>query len=112
MPDWIGITVTGLCAAFSFYTALVMLEAGDTRGGAWLFGAFGCFFAIPICIAIIKAAAKQIPLFGRIDRALGRGLFGTEKPRPPFVPHWQMMTMIVIAIIGILAAIVVPIFIR
>ncbi|HEX7549939.1 MAG TPA: hypothetical protein VF579_05140 [Candidatus Methylomirabilis sp.] len=112
MLYWIGMTVAGLCATFSFYMAWVMLEAGDTRGGPWLFGAFGSFFAIPICIAIIKAAAKRIPLFGRIDRALDRGLVGTEKPRPPFVPHWQMMTMIVIAIIGILAAILLPIFIR
>jgi hypothetical protein len=105
---WIGMTVAGLCAAFSFYTAWVMLEAGDT-GGLWFFVAFGCFFAIPICVSLLKAAASRIPLLGRIDRALGRGV-GAKKPRPTFVPHWQMMTMIVLAVIGILVAILVPIF--
>jgi hypothetical protein len=107
----IGMAVAGLCAALSFFTAWVMLEAGDTRG-PWLFVAFGCFFAVPICIAAVQAAANRIPLFGRIDRALGRGLFGAEKPRPTFVPHWQLMTMIVLALLGILAAILVPIFTR
>jgi hypothetical protein len=112
MLYWIGMTVAGLCAAFSFYTAWVILEAGDTRGGPWLFVVFGCLFAIPLCAAVIKAAANRIPLFGRIDRALDRGLLGTDKPRPTFVPHWQLMTMIALAIFGILAAILVPIFVR
>jgi len=108
---WIGMTVAGLCASASLYMAWVIWEAGDT-GGFWLFLAFGCFFAIPICIAAIKAVASRILLFKRIDQALSRGLFGTRKAQPTFVPHWQMMTMIIIAIVGILAAIIIPLFAR
>jgi hypothetical protein len=108
--DWIGMAVAGLCAGFSFYTAWVVWGAGDT-GEVWLFLAFGGLFAIPLCLAGIKAAAGRIPLFGGIDRALGRGV-GTDKPRPTFVPHWQMMAMIGLAILGILAAILIPLFVR
>jgi hypothetical protein len=103
--------VAGLCAGFSFYTAWAMLEAGDTRG-PWLFVAFGCLFAFPIFAATIKAAARRIPLFGRVDRVPDRGVSTANTPRSAFVPHRQMMTLIALALLGILAALLVPILVR
>jgi hypothetical protein len=109
---WIGMTVMGLCASFSFYMVWLLVETGDQRGGPWVFGAFGCLFAIPFCAAMIRLAAKRFALFGRIDRTLDRGILGSDEPRTVFVPHWSMMTMIVTAVIGILVAILVPLFFR
>jgi hypothetical protein len=108
---WIGMTVAGICAVFSLYSAWAVWDAGDTRG-VWLFLAFGISFAIPVAAAVILRVARRTRAFGWIDRALSRDLFGSRKPRPTFVPHWQTMAMIALAILGILAAILIPLFTR
>ncbi|MDD4928919.1 MAG: hypothetical protein PHP85_06540 [Gallionella sp.] len=107
----IVMTLSSLCAVVSFYMVWIILGVPDKQG-VWLFLAFGCFFFIPVLMAVIEALSRYFSPLRREDSSLNRGLFCTRKMQPAFVSHWKLMTMIIVAIIAVLAAILKTIFIR
>ena len=103
MGIWIGIIVFGICTLFSFYIAHLAFRNNDNS--AFLFASFGLFFGIPFLISVIKAFSKRSALLKRMDERI------SGKPEPiRFVPHWFMMTAIIITglviIISILLSII------
>ena len=105
MLYWLMMIVFSICASLSFYLAYLAIAAGD---GPWLFLGFGLFFSILPVVAAVKTLAKKIPYFRRIENAL----VAEPRQRTTFVPHGTMMTLIIIAAIAILAAILVPLVFR
>ncbi|MCL4457353.1 MAG: hypothetical protein M1406_08155 [Nitrospirae bacterium] len=102
MGIWIGIIVFGLCSGFSFYMAHLAYRNNDNS--AFLFASFGLFFGIPFLISVIKAFSKRSALLKRMDERI------SGKPEPiRFVPHWFMMTAIIITGLVILVSIAVSI---
>ncbi len=98
-----GIWVVSICAGFSFYMAFLAYRNNDNS--AFLFASFGLFFGIPFLISVIKAFSKRSALLKRMDERI------SGKPEPiRFVPHWFMMTAIIITglvvIISILMSII------
>lgn len=90
-------------SGFSFYMAYLAYRNGDNS--AFLFASFGLFFGIPFLISVIKAFSKSSALLKRMDERI------SGKPEPiRFVPHWFMMTAIIITglvvIISILMSII------
>ena len=103
MWTWFFVIVWVICTFFSFYMAFLAFRIGDS--GAYLFAAFGVFFAIPLLISVIKMVAKRSAFFRRLDEKI------SAKPKPVrFVPHWFMTAALCIAAIIILAAILIPVF--
>jgi formate hydrogenlyase subunit 3/multisubunit Na+/H+ antiporter MnhD subunit len=105
MAMWAVIIVSGICSFFSFSVAFLAFRAG--YNSAALLVGFGLFFAVFFAISFIKVAAKRSPFLKRLDEKLSG-----EPKQISFVPHWFMMTAIIITGIGILAAILIPIFFR
>jgi hypothetical protein len=103
MGIWVVTIIFGICAGFSFYMAFLAYRNNDNS--AFLFASFGLFFAIPFLIPVIKAFSKRSEFFKRIDEKI------SGKPEPArFVPHWFMMTAIIVTglviIISILLSII------
>ncbi|RJP59280.1 MAG: hypothetical protein C4549_02600 [Deltaproteobacteria bacterium] len=94
MGIWIVIIISGICAVFSFYMAFLAFRNGDSS--AFLFSSFGLFFGIPFIISLIKAFSKR----------------GALKPEPQpvrFVPHWFMMTAIIVTGLVVIVSILISI---
>ncbi len=105
MGRWAVIIVSGICTFFSFYMAFLAFRIGDD--GAFPFAGFGLLFGIPFVISVIKVVSKRSAFLKRVDEKI------SGEPKPvSFVPHWFMMAAMIITGIGILAAIVIPIFFR
>jgi len=67
-------------------------SAADT-GGIWLFAAFAFLFGAPVVVFLIQRIRKK----------------DLEQPAPAgvrFVPHWQLLTMIIIALLAVAVAII------
>lgn len=84
--------VFGLCTGFSFYMAYLAFRNNDS---AFLFVSFGLFFGIPFFISVIKAFSKK------------SAKPETESVR--FVPHWFMMTAIIVTGLVIILSIAIGI---
>jgi len=67
------------------------LSAGDAEG-MWLFAAFAFLFGAPAVASLINIVRKKT-----VDQASPAGV--------RFVPHWQLMAMIGIALLAIIAMI-------
>jgi hypothetical protein len=105
MGIWILILLFGISAFLSFYMAFLALEIKES--GIYLFACLGLLFGILFFITLIKAVRKKSGFLKSVDEKL------SGKPEPVrFVPHQFMMWAIIIAGIGIVAAIVIPIFFR
>ena len=99
---WIFVIVFGICAFFSFYVAFLGFRLGDS--GAFLFAVFGLLFAIPFLVSVIKTVSGRSKFFKKLDEKI------SGKPKPvTFVPHWFIMTVLAVAAITILSAIIIPI---
>jgi len=103
MWKWAVIIVSGICTLFSFYMSFLEFRSGDS--GTFLFAGFGLFFGIPFVISVIKVFSKKSRILKRVDNQI----VGAPKP-VAFVPHWFIMGALIITGIGILAAIIIPIF--
>ena len=102
MGIWIVIIVSGICTLFSFY--MVVLAYRNNDRSVFLFASFGLFFGIPFLISVIKALSNRSVLLKRIDEKI------SGKPEPVrFVPHWFMMTAIIIIGLVILVSIAIGI---
>lgn len=105
MGIWFIIVITGICAFFSFYMAFITYRVGDS--GAYLFAAFGILFGIPFVISLIKAAARRSAFVKKLDVKI------SGEPEPvTFVPHWFMMSALIITGIIVLGVILIPIIVR
>jgi hypothetical protein len=102
---WAVILVFGICTFLSFYMSFLAFSIGDD--GFFLFLFFGMLFGIVFVISIIKVAAKKSAFLKRVNDKIS----GEPKPAV-FVSHRFMMLTLIIAGIGILAAILIPIFLR
>jgi hypothetical protein len=89
---WILMAVSAVITACCAYMVYLGWQSDD-RSGVWLFVAFGFFFAMPLLIGGFRYAALRHPRIGHLyDKAAE-----TEEPQGTrFVPHWFMMTVIVI----------------
>lgn len=105
MMLWVVLTVTGICTFISLYMAFLGLRVGDN--GAFLFMAFGLIFCIPFVATLMNAVSKRKVFFKRVSEQI----YG-EKIPVSFVPHHFVMTAIIVAGIGILAAVIVPIIFK
>ncbi len=105
MGHQIIVVISSLVAAACFYLVYMAYEAQD-HGGLWFFAAFGLMFAaLPLADIGKRLTRKKFPrLYDRIA--------GKEKARATFVPHWQMMSMIVIAVVAILLSISIPLLLK
>jgi len=102
---WAFIIVAGVCTFLSLYMSFLAFRLGD--GGAFLFFGFGLFFGILFAISVLKVAAGKSAFLKRVDEKM------SGKPRPvSFVPHWFIMSALVITAIVILAAIVMPLYFK
>lgn len=97
--------VFGICVAVSFHLTFLAIKSGESP---WLFISFGLFLSIPFLIGALKLAAKKWPLFKRVERSI----LGLSEPKTTFVPHWFMMAAITLTGILVLAAILIPIFLK
>lgn len=96
---WLGVVVFGACTAFS---ALVgWLAYGSDPGGAMLIGAFGVLMGVLLLGTVVKLVSAYR---GREDLAPAEGV--------KFVPHWQVMTILSLAAIAMVLAVVVPMLFR
>jgi hypothetical protein len=102
---WIFIALSGMSAFSSFYMALLAFQIGDS--GVYFFAGFGALFGILFLILVLKTISKRSEFLKRLDEKISGN---PEEVR--FVPHSFMMRAIIIAGIGIAAAIVIPIFFK
>jgi uncharacterized membrane protein YidH (DUF202 family) len=72
------------------------VKSGDSRG-SWLFGGFGVFFGIFLLSLGVKAIAQRSPFFKTVDEKIS----GRPETRPTFVPHWFIMTAILLTVLVI-----------
>jgi hypothetical protein len=93
--------VSGAIALICTYLVYMAFAAGD-HGGIWLFAAFGLLFAaLPMAeIGKMLTRKRSSGLYDRIA--------GNKPQRTAFVPHWQLMGMITLAVLAILLAILIP----
>ena len=97
------VVASGALAMICTYLVYMAFAVGD-HGGMGLFAAFGLMFAaLPIAEIGKMLTRRRFPLL--YDRIASNKL-----QRPTFVPHWQLMGMIVLAVLGILLAILIPLF--
>jgi hypothetical protein len=101
----IFIALSGVSASFSIYMAFLAFKAGDD--GAYFFTCVGILFGILFLSLILKTISQRIKFLKRVDEKISGG----SEPAA-FVPHTFMMWAIIIAAIGIAAAITIPIFYR
>jgi hypothetical protein len=105
MGTWIFIALLGISAFFSFYMAFLAFQVGES--GVYFFAGFGVLLGIIFITLVIKAVSKKSEFLKGMDEKI------SGKPEPVrFVTHRFMMRAIIIAGIGIAAAIVIPIFFR
>jgi hypothetical protein len=85
--------------------AFLAFRVGD--GGAFLFAGFGLLFGIPFVISVIRVLRSRSAILKRIDDKI------SGEPKPvTFVPHWFIVAAVIITGIAILAAILIPIFLK
>lgn len=105
MGIWIVSIVMGVFTFLSLYMALLAVRMGEDS--AYFFAAAGLFCGIFFVLPIITFLSGKNKLMNKVDEKISGG------PRPvSFVPHWFMLAAILIAGIGILAAILIPKFFR
>jgi hypothetical protein len=80
-------------------------KSGDSCG-AWLFAGFGVLFGIPLLTLGIKVVAKRNAFFKAVDE----GISGRPEPRTTFVPHWFIMTAILLTLLAIVLSILIKVF--
>lgn len=97
------VIVAGAIALICTYLVYMAFAVGD-HGGMGLFAAFGLMFAaLPIGEIGKMLTRRRFPLL--YDR-----IAGSKSKRPTFVPHWHLMGMIALAVLGILLGILIPLF--
>ena len=102
---WIFIALSGMSAFFSLYMAFLAFQVGDS--GVYFFAGIGALFGVLFLTLLLKNISKRSEFLKRFDEKI------SGKPEPVrFVPHSFMMWAIIIAGIGIAAAIVIPIFFK
>ncbi|MFH2013229.1 MAG: hypothetical protein ABIJ37_11130 [Pseudomonadota bacterium] len=94
MGIMVVIIVTGICTLSSLYLAYLAFRIGGNE--AFLFAGFGLLFAIPFISSMVKALSKK-------------SILKTESESVRFVPHWFMMTAIIITGLIIIASIAISI---
>jgi uncharacterized membrane protein YidH (DUF202 family) len=72
------------------------VKSGDSRG-AWLFGGIGVFFGIFLLSLGVKAIAQRSAFFKTVDEKIS----GRPETRTTFVPHWFIMTAILLTVLVI-----------
>jgi hypothetical protein len=102
---WAVILVFGICTFLSFYMTFLAFSIGD--GGSFLFLSFGMVFGVIFLASVIQVAAKKSAFLRRVDNKISG-----EPKSAVFVPHRFMMLTLIIAGIGMLAAILIPIFLK
>lgn len=94
---------TSLIAMVCLYLVYLAICTGD-ESGAWLFAAFAFLFGLPALAAGARSLRKRVRGVSACDR---------EEAAPAavrFVPHGQLMTMIIAALLAIVLAIVLSVF--
>ncbi|MBI3938514.1 MAG: hypothetical protein HY323_16180 [Betaproteobacteria bacterium] len=103
MGIWISCGIAALIAAASAYVAYLAYTVEGAGGGFWFFTAFALFFGAAAAGVAIGALGRRYPAFRPFaEKVVGK----PEEPRVRFVPHWQMMTAIVVLLAVLAAAIV------
>ena len=78
-------------------------RVGDS--GIYLFSCLAVFFAVLFITSVIKLFSRRSVSMGQVDDTV------SGEPGPvSFVPHRFMMAALILAAIGIMAAIFIPIF--
>jgi uncharacterized membrane protein YidH (DUF202 family) len=96
MGLWIGIIILGICTLGSLYMTCLAVKSGDSRG-PWLFGGIGVFFGIFLLSLGVKAIAQRSAFFKTVDEKIS----GRPETRSTFVPHWFIMTAILLTVLVI-----------
>ena len=105
MGKWIGIVVLGIGTLGSSYMSYLAVKSGD-RSGAWLFACFALLFGIPLFALGIKGVAKRSAFFKGVDERIS----GRAEPRAMFVPHWFLMTAMLLTLLAIVLSILIKVF--
>lgn len=105
MGRWIGIIVLGIGTLGGSYMSYLAVESGD-RSGAWLFTCFALLFGIPLLALGIKGVAQRSAFFKSVDERIS----GRPAPRTTFVPHWFIMTAILLTLLAIVLSILIKVF--
>ena len=97
------VIVSSAIAFICSYLVYSAFAVGE-HGGMWLFASFGLIFAaLPMAeIGKMLTRNKSPWIYDRIA--------GNKPQRTTFVPHWQLMSMITLAVLIILLAILIPLF--
>jgi hypothetical protein len=102
---WVGIIIFGICTLGSLYMACLAVKSGDSRG-AWVFGSFGFFFGIFLFILVIKALSQRSVGLKNLEEKI----FAGAERGTTFVPHWFMMTVILITVLVIVLLVLIKPF--
>ncbi len=100
------IIVCVTCVAASLYLVFSAYLAGE--GIPWLFAAFGVLFGIPLFTLSAKLLRGRSMFFRNLDWKLNEG----KKSKTIFVPHWFIVTALTVTFVLVLAAIIIPLFVR
>lgn len=101
--------ILSLLFIFCGYTAYTAHQAKDNQS-FWFFTAASFFFSIPLGAFVLEALGKRFPALGRFHRNL---IGPPPEPRVTrFVPHWFVMTTILIMGLGILVRVIMNILNR
>ncbi len=105
--QWIVAGASTLITVFCLYVAVISARGGDMRV-VWIFGAFAFLFMIPLFVTIFHFIADRNPALRRIySKYLSTG----QKHKTTFVPHWLVISGIVLIGLIILYAIIKWLFI-
>ncbi|MEE9912950.1 MAG: hypothetical protein K4571_14645 [Deltaproteobacteria bacterium] len=101
---FILVSFSSLIALACMYLVSMAICAEDT-GGAWLLAAFAFLFALPALAALARTVRNR-----RIPGASPDARAEMSPAGIRFVPHWQLMTLIIIALLIMVIAMAVSFF--
>lgn len=105
--QWIVAGASTLITLFCLYVVVMNASSGDTRI-VWIFATFALLFMIPLFVMIFHFIADRSPALKRIySKYLSTG----QKHRTTFVPHWLVISGIILIGLIILYAIIKWLFI-
>ena len=95
--QWIVVVVSTLITLFCLYVLLASARNGDVKS-VWIFAAFAFLFATPLFVTVFHFFADRSPTLARIHKTT-------------FIPHWFVMTGVLLIGIIILYTIIKWLFI-
>ena len=90
--QWIVVAVSTLIMLFCLYVLVTSARTGDVKS-VWIFAAFAFLFAIPLFATVFHFIADRNATLARIHtKHISLG----QKEKTTFIPHWFVMTGVIL----------------